>query len=469
VLGAGRAGIAAAVAALGLRIGPGGVPTPSGDDPGRNGDVQVVLVDGAPVGRAGWGGRIPLSVLAAAVAEGVDWERARRMLLDERRQAQPRHDALLAQLREASGGRLTVVPGRARFVGHGRVLVRPRGTVGDRQVELRGRRIVVATGSTAARPRARGLDEIRYVTTGELDLLFEEEEPPASVAVIGAGASGCAIAQLLARLGIQVTVVEAADRVLPREDPEVAEVVAEALRRDGVRVMRSLEVTTFAPTLDGGAWFGTQDGGDIAAERLVVATGWRPDTEGLSPERAGVPVTHGGAVVVDGRLSAGSVFAAGSATGSRPHPLQAVAMGRVAGGNAVRRRSRARWEGGFAPHASLTDPVVVRVGTGLIGGVGARRGSARSGDGREGLFVSVRTADGTGRSRAAQRLMGVTAVGPGAEDLIAVPTLALRAGVPVDRLRKLVVTEGSGVGVLQRALGSLTAPSDGSGRPASPR
>ena len=527
VLGAGWAGTAAAATVLGFDVDADGRVVPVPDGAAGTGSLRVVLVDGAPVGRGGWDGRAAVAVLAAAAATGADWAGARRQLLDARREAQTRHSARLAALREAAGERLTVVAGRARFVGPSRTLVEPRGAVGSRPVELRGRRVLVATGSLPALPEATGLGETRYVTVSELDLLLEEEDTPSSVAVIGAGSSGCATAQALARLGVAVTLVEAAPRVLPREDRDVAAAVERGLRGDGVRVVVSSAVATLAPTLDGGAWFGAREGGDIAAERLVLATGWHPATGGLQAPLGGVPLTPGGAVPVDDRLVAvtGGVLAAGSVTGGRPHREEATAMGRLAGANAGVRKPRLRRSGAAAPYLTCTDPPVARVGlsareasgasgvavgragaeagTGAGGraraaaadrdpvGTGGRPGASVEtqdgarpgthpgtpsgewpaapagpangappgvGDGPEPLLVRVVTAPDPGRSRGGDLLLGVTVVGPGAAELIALPALALQAGLPASNLRRLVDAGASGTAALRRALGAVREP-----------
>lgn len=526
VLGAGWAGTAAAATVLGLDVDAEGRVVPVPEGAAGTGSPRVALVDGAPVGRGGWDGRTAVAVLAATAATGADWAGARRQLLDARREAQARHSARLAALRESAGHRLTVVAGRARFVGPSRVLVEPRGAVGSRPVELRGRKVLVATGSLPALPEATGLGETRHVTVSELDLLMEEDAP-SSVAVIGAGSSGCATAQALARLGVAVTLVEAAPRVLPREDRDVAAAVERGLQGDGVRVVVSSAVATLAPTLDGGAWFGAREGGDIAAERLVLATGWHPATGGLQAPLGGVPLTPGGAVSVDDRLVAGTgdVLAAGSVTGSRPHCEEATAMGRLAGANAGVRKPRLRRSGTAAPYLTCTDPPVARVGlstretsgaleaavgragteTGTGGGgrvraavadrdpagtggrpgasaetqVGARPGTDPGtppvawsttpigpatgappgvGDGPEPVLVRVVTASDAGRSRGGDLLLGVTVVGPGAAELIALPALALQAGLPASNLRRLVGAGASGTAALRRALGAVREP-----------
>jgi hypothetical protein len=154
---------------------------------------------------------------------------------------------------------------------------------------------------------------------------------------------------------------------------------------------------------------------------------------------------------------------------------------------------------GAVPFRSATDPVFVRVGIGTDDVPGVRVGRARIEEGEQSLNVSVRVSDGTksgtdagAASKGATgprsgkrskrrsglaggrwldggplRLLGVTAVGPDAENLVALPTLALQAGVSLERLRELTVTDGATVRVLQQALVALRTPSGGSGHPAS--
>jgi pyruvate/2-oxoglutarate dehydrogenase complex dihydrolipoamide dehydrogenase (E3) component len=539
VLGAGSAGMAAAAAALGLTSvpeplseavrgptqGPTQGPTPGpvpepvpGPEPTPGpgsqrpawgavagvtdtGGARVVLVDGSPPGRGGWGPHAAVFALAAAAIRGAGWEQARHQLQEARRAAQTRHEARLDALRKAAGGRLDIRRGRARFTGAARVLVDPEGVVGEGPVEVRARRVVVATGSHPALPEATGLGETRYVTVADLDLLLEEDPAPKSVVVLGGGGSGCAAAQALARLGVAVTLVEAEPRLLPREDPEVAGAVTRVLVDDGVRVAAGTEVATLAPTLDGGAWVGAPDGGDLAAERLVLATGWRPATGALQAALGGVPLTPEGAVAVDDRMVSGSgeVLAAGSVTGDRPHPEGAAAAGRVAAANALARRPRTRRARIPVPYLTCTDPPVATVGStvvaasgtsrtvGTVGGAGASGGDGAgrsdgvavgqarvdvpggggtSGDGRGGgrgggggvpgtVLARVVTAGVEGRGARGPRMLGATVVGRGAAEAIAVPALMLRLGLPPEALRDLIGAGGPGSVALRRAAESV--------------
>ena len=172
------------------------------------------------------------------------------------------------------------VPGRARLAGGGLVTIDSAGAVVAGRVpqRLRAERIVLATGDEPALPEATGFTETRYLTTATV--LGLAELPP-SMIVLGGGPQGCEFAQAFARFGVQVTLVESADRLLPCEYPDASDLVTRSLRADGVRVFTASPVTTVAPTLDGGAWLGIGPGGDVAAESLFLATGRQAAVRGL--------------------------------------------------------------------------------------------------------------------------------------------------------------------------------------------
>jgi NADPH-dependent 2,4-dienoyl-CoA reductase/sulfur reductase-like enzyme len=136
-------------------------------------------------------------------------------------------------------------------------------------LSVRARRVAVMPEPMPVRPDLPGSFETRALTAADV---LELAELPASVAVLGAGATGCELAQTFARAGAAVTVLEAEPRLLPDLDPAASALVAGALAADGVRVLTGTRAEKLAPTLDGGAWIGATT--DVAAECLVLAAGW---------------------------------------------------------------------------------------------------------------------------------------------------------------------------------------------------
>jgi pyruvate/2-oxoglutarate dehydrogenase complex dihydrolipoamide dehydrogenase (E3) component len=165
---------------------------------------------------------------------------------------------------EGKGGRF--LRGEGRFVGPGRV------QVGDRVIEAR-RAIVLATGTTASIPPIPGLADVPYWTNRQA---IETDVLPESLLVMGGGAVGVELSQVFSRFGVNVTVVEAMDRLLPLEEPEVGELLTEVLTAEGVTVVTGTAAASIAHHDDRFA-VALADERKLYAERLLVATGRRSD------------------------------------------------------------------------------------------------------------------------------------------------------------------------------------------------
>lgn len=433
--------------------GPTGAAAAAAARAAAGASARVVLVDDSPGGPR----PAPLPPLAAALRAAAlaapenpggppGWDAVRRAAAAARTPAPARPGSgLLAGVE--------VVHGRAGFAGGGAGSVTVEVTVTGADaaggpLRLPARRVVLATGTVPALPDVKGLLDTRHVTP---DTLLDLDDLPPSVAVVGAGPRGVALAQALARLGRTVTLVEAADRVLPGEDPAVSDAVDTVLRRDGVRLVLGSPVVTLAPTLDGGAWVGARTGSDVAAELLVVATGRRPDLAGLDLPGVGVRLDADGDVAVDDRLrtSNPAVLAVGRVTG---HPADG-ATARLAGANALARLRPARLAGPAARTRTVpTDPPVAVVG------IGEARAARRPGG------ALVHEAAGPGRLAQIvvepgpeRRLLGVTLVAPGAPDAAAAAALALAAGAGADRLADLAAP-GSALAAVAEALAAPARP-----------
>ncbi len=181
--------------------------------------------------------------------------------------------------------------------------------VGDDEHETRY--VLLATGSRPAAPPIDGLEEAGYLTS---ERIFELDRAPASLVMIGAGPISMELAQGLTRLGVRVTVLEAAERVLAREEPALADRLVAALRAEGVELHTGVRIDRVSvrdneKVVHAGerSW---------AAQELFVGAGRAPNVEGLGLEEAGVDVGPKG-VVVDDRLrsSVTSVYAAGDVAG----------------------------------------------------------------------------------------------------------------------------------------------------------
>ena len=291
--------------------------------------------------------------------------------------------------------------------------------------ELEYDRLVIATGSAPVIPPIPGVESVDYWTNEQAT---ETLEPPGSLLVLGGGPVGCELAQFFARIGSKVTLVQDADRLLPRVDPEAAALVEETFREDGIDVRLGARVEAF----DGGDAL-LADGGRIAFERLLLATGRRPRTGGLDP--LGLALTPAGGIEVDERMRAAEgVWAIGDATGIAPFTHVGKYHARIAAYAIAGRPARADHRA--VPATIFTDPQVASVGT-LEGKVASwkltstPRLSTYERPKRPG-FVKV-AADPERRV-----LVGAVAVGPEAGEWLQQLTLAIRAETPIEVLLDVI-------------------------------
>ncbi len=294
VIGAGAAGLAAARAARSARRSvtlvdvarPGGDCTHYGCVPSKTLLDVAHRVAGARAAQQ-WG--LPP---VADVDFGKVMSHVRAVVADVER------DESAQQL---AGEGIDLVRGWARFTGPHSVDVDGR--------RMEASRFVLATGAHAAVPPVPGIGDVAYLTNRTL---FELVERPAHLLVLGGGAIGVELAQAFAQLGSQVTLLEAAPRLLVKEEPEVSSIIAAVLERDGVEVRTGAAVEQVRP----GPVLHVAGGGTVSGSHLLVAVGRSPATAGMGLDRAGVVTGPGGEIVTDRHLrtSARHIFAAGDCT-----------------------------------------------------------------------------------------------------------------------------------------------------------
>jgi pyruvate/2-oxoglutarate dehydrogenase complex dihydrolipoamide dehydrogenase (E3) component len=313
----------------------------------------------------------------------------------------------------------------AKLVRGDAVVSEPGSVTVDGAVELPYDRLVIATGSTPAVPKIGGIDAVDYWTNVEAT---ETLEVPARLAVLGGGPVGCELAQFFQRVGSQVTLVQGDTRLLSRVDADAAAVVEEALREDGVDVRLGAQATSVSSTS-----LGFADGTSVTFDRLLLATGRKPNVDGL--DALGLEITRRGIKVDERMRAAENVWAIGDVTGIAPFTHVGKYHARIAAydmdGRDVRADHRA------VPATIFTDPQVAMVGdTG--GGVSASwqltsvpRLATYERPKRPG-FVKV-VADPTRRV-----LTGAVAVGPESGEWLQQLTLAIRAQTPIDVLLDVI-------------------------------
>ncbi|BBG85794.1 pyridine nucleotide-disulfide oxidoreductase [Aeromonas hydrophila] len=242
------------------------------------------------------------------------------------------------------------------------------------EVEVNGQRlasrhIVLATGARPLVPTLPGLEKVPWLTS---DTLWQLRTAPRQLLVLGGGPIGCELAQSFALLGVPVTLVELSDQLLPREERGVAELLAEQLARDGVRVLTGwrAERADYLPAVEGDLPIRLQlRRGDetqtIAGDQLLLALGRVANVSGFGLEALGVELAPRGTVAVDGFLATNfpSILAVGDVAGPYQLTHAAAHQGWYAAVNALFspfKRFRADYR--VMPAAIYTTPEIARVG-----------------------------------------------------------------------------------------------------------
>jgi len=300
IIGAGSAGlsVAAGAAQLGLKV--------------------VLFEKGEMGGDCLNTGCVPSKALIAAAEVAHTVREAGRFGV---RAAEPEIDfaAVMAHVRGAIAA-IEHHDSQARFEGLGVTVVREAArftgvrTVESDSVSVAARKVVIAAGSRARVPPIPGLDGVRYLTN---ETVFGLAERPRRLLILGGGPIGLELGQAFRRLGCEVVVIEAGAPFV-REDADLAAVVLEQLRADGVEIMAGAKAVAAEPAPDGVALRVEQDGREVGVEgsHLLVAVGREPVLEGLNLDAAGVERDAKG-IKTDARLrtSNPAVFALGDVAG----------------------------------------------------------------------------------------------------------------------------------------------------------
>ena len=289
-----------------------------------------------------------------AVGAEYPWERAsaRRDWMISREGTDYPDDRSHVSAQEAAGAE--VIRGTARVVSPGRVEVRN----GGRARTLETRNVIVCIGSHPNIPPVEGLEETGYWTSPTVTSL---RELPSSLVMMGGGVVGVELAQAYARFGVKVSLVEATDRILPREHPRTAEILSAQLREEGIEVhtgCRAVAVRAEGP----GKLVELSNGNRVEGAELMVAVGRRPnDLRQLGVEEGGVRLDERGTVKHDDQMRvADGIFVAGDIAGGLQFTHVADYEGRVAVRAALGQGVRAHLT--TVPRTSFTDPETSGVG-----------------------------------------------------------------------------------------------------------
>ncbi|RAN77647.1 mercuric reductase [Bacillus sp. SRB_336] len=335
------------------------------------------------------------------------------------------------------GSGMDLVIGEARFTGARTVEVTD--DAGTRRT-LAGTNVVVNTGMVPSVPDIPGLRAADPLTSTSILAL---ESLPSSMVILGGGYVGCEFASMLSIMGVQVTVVQRRDALLPREDADVSSAVANALTADGVTVIFGAEAASVART-GGMVTVELSDGRKVEAEEILVAVGRDPVTSGLGLDAAGVELTESGLVRVDEylRTTAENVWAAGDVAGS-PQFTHAswndyrVLKTNLAGGSWSTRDR-------LIPYCVFTTPELGRVGLSEAQALEVGH-DVRIAKMPVSAIPRARTVghlDGSWKAvveRGTDRILGVSLLGHESSEVVAVVQMAMLGDMPYQQLRDAVI------------------------------
>jgi pyruvate/2-oxoglutarate dehydrogenase complex dihydrolipoamide dehydrogenase (E3) component len=319
--------------------------------------------------------------------------------------------------------------------------------------------VVIANGSTASIPPIPGLDTVEFWTNRQAAI---PRELPASLAILGGGAIGVELGQAFARLGSKVTVIEAGPTFLGLEEPEAGAALRAHLEADGVRLMIGDPCVAVEPQSTGcsAVVVHLKSGASVSADRLLVATGRRPNAEAW--RETGLTATEKGWLKVDpATLEACSgVFGVGDITGLGGFTHLAYYHGQV-----VAQRLRgidARADHTAVPRVTFTDPEIASVG--LSETVARARGidvvvaSADPAEAARGFIHDFhRGALKLVADRERGVLIGATLVTPRAGEIVGELILAIKLGTPVKTLADVIHPYPAFNRVLGQSLDELAA------------
>ena len=345
---------------------------------------------------------------------------------------------------------IEVVYGQVAFVDPHTVLVTaPDGT--SRQ--LVGDQLLIATGSSPFIPDIPGLSETPYLTS---DLLTSGEEGeltelPRSLLILGGGYIALELGQMFARFGSEVTLITRGPSILPGYEPEIVESLTEILREEGLQIETSAQVRSVGRGGAGMALFGMLHGSSrtFTAEKLLVATGRRPNTHDIGLGHAGVEVDEAGAVRVDRtlRTNVPHIWAAGDVIGRETRSQMATPVGahdgKIVAHNALSGEALRQVDHTVIPRTIFTDPQVAVVGVtdeeaGACGIVCVCNTIPMDAVPRAGAIRDTRGVIKMVIERPTRRVIGVSMLGVNAGEVIGEAAMALRFGATTEDFIDLI-------------------------------
>lgn len=390
--------------------------------------------------------------IAGASTVDPDWAAVARRIRDEATDSWD--DKVAVDRFTGTGGHF--VRGRGRITARGEVTVE---TAWGPRVFRARRGILISTGTEPAIPPVPGLADTPYWTNREA---IETEEVPESLIVLGGGAVGAELAQVFARFGARVTVVEAMERLLPAEEPEAGQLLATVLTREGLTIRTAAHAEQVSH--DGQRFIAALAGGEmLTAQRLLVATGRRADLAGLGlgayglGDPAGTLATDERMRAADGLWAVGDITGKGAFTHVSMYQA-AIAVASILGQDGPAADYRA------VPRVTFTDPEIGAVGLteaqARQQGMDVRAGSTQLPSSARGWLHKTGNDGFIKLIEDARRgvLVGATSAGPAGGEVLSALTVAVHAQVPVADLRTMIYAYPTFHRAIQTALDDLITP-----------
>lgn len=260
----------------------------------------------------------------------------------------------------ASKENITVYDGTGSFVSKNVVNVENNGE----NVQIEGEKIFINTGAATIIPNIKGLKESNYVYTSTS--IMELKELPKKLTIIGAGYIGLEFASMYSEFGSEVTVIDVGDRLMPREDEEIAERVKAILEAKGIKFLLKSKIEEISDRNDKGyvKISGENGESEVESDAILVAIGRKPNTEGLNLEAAGVKTDERGAVVVDETLktTADNIWAMGDVKGGLQFTYISLDDFRIIRDNVYGNGNRTINDRNVIPYSVFINPPLSRVG-----------------------------------------------------------------------------------------------------------
>lgn len=355
---------------------------------------------------------------------------------------------------------VTVITGRAVFLDAKTVRV----TAGEDVLDLSADTIVINTGAVPVVPDIEGLRESANVLTSA-DLITIDRLPR-RLAVLGGGYVGVEFASMYNQFGSAVTVLDASPRIMPREDDDIVVAATTIMRDYGVQFVLGARVTRVRDVIDGVEITYEADGATriMRADKVLVATGRTPATEGLGLERAGVRTTPTGAVAVDEflRTSQPHIYAVGDVNGGPQFTYISLDDSRIVADQLTGRGTRSTKDRAFVPYTVFMTPPLARVGQtereaverGLAVKVVKKAVADIAAMPRARIVGQTRGLMKFAIDRDTDQVVGATLLSVDSQELINTVALAMRHGVTASELRDAIYTHPSATEAFNEVLGA---------------